>query len=294
MEILDHVPTVDIQPVEEYLSKIICVEKLALYQPILDLLAVNEQFSYLDAINMIVEKVNDDGATDKLDQIHSAFNSALTDCIAQFDVIVSGGGLKLLTNIYHALTLLDKYEASEHIVNICNDDSLDQTDKLYEIISLIHKVDDQDFYNCVQVTAISLIDKIREIHDRRQIEQEEETYVPVEIDVKKVQTIKALAAKHPSLMFVSMVKNGVLVMDMVPDTVTDIVREYFKDYDAKDAKHTALELTGLFLISNCKVDELHQTIKAQLPILISNDSLVMAINAVLSAAIVEVTSYVEA
>lgn len=285
-------PTITVEPVEEYLQLGICEVKLALYQPVFDLLKVNEQFTYLDSLNLIVANVNNDSFQDKLDQIHDTCIDILTRLIGEFDIVINTTSLKLLTQIYHALTLLDVYEESSYIINICNDESLDQTEKLYQLLCLIHKVDEQEYYNSVNVVALSLIDKVKEVHS--QYNEQTDDMEAKEIDMDKVKLIRAVAVKHPQLMMVDLVSQKAIVPDMSVTNITDIIHSHFEDYEEKDAKHIALQLVAIYLLSDTPLEQLQTAIKGELPKLFSDDKLVMTIASNISPVFVEVMNYVKA
>lgn len=284
----------EISPAEEFLSNLVCHEKLALYQPIFDLLVVNGMVSYLDNINLIVENINDDSPVDKLDKIHNECLDALLENISKFGIEVDSVDLKFLTSLYHVLTLLHLHESHELIQNICIDTTVTHVEKFYQLCLLFYpKMDDQLFYDSIQMVSLNLIDRIREVHTEllsQELDEHEE--VPL-YDYRRIALIRKLNELHPHSLMGMFIKSKLIRMGMSREELKIVISPYFQDAVFDDHAKAARELIMVYLTTPLKSNEILTTIREDMQIIFNNTVLISQINACLNTTFMELISHEE-
>lgn len=278
------------EPVEDYLRRVLCVDKLALYQPIIDSIKQAELFDIMDTINNVVAIVNDDDAASKYDQINDVFLTSLRQMLAQFDVIVDSDDLRFMSQLFDILQILDVYDDHQTIINMCLMSGT-PIDKLYSLVTLIDHMDEEQFFSSVKMVSLSLIEKIYQLHDNA-LETIEEIQFE-DIDQEKIDLFRRIAEKHPRLIAVELVRDHQLKPNMRVQAITNIVTHRFAEYETthNEMRHLALELIACFVLSDIPMSELLTVIKSQYQYLINDDTTVIHVNAVISGVLTEVMAY---
>lgn len=285
----------EISPVEEFLSTLICHEKLALYQPVFDLLTVNGMVTYLDNINLIVENINDDSPVDKLDKIHKECLDSLHELISMFGIELDSDDLKFLTKLYHVLTLLHIHEEHAYIKNICEDEYINQVEKFFKLCLLFYpQMDDQYFYDTVNLVSLSLIDRIREVHTE-QLEQVEDDLAEIPVyDYKRINLIRKLNTLFPHSLMGMFIRSKQLNMGMSRRDIVLIITPYFQDQVFDDYARAARELIMIYLLSDVKNDAILSSIREDMQSILNNTVLIAQINSCLNTTFMELMSHEEA
>lgn len=283
----DH--TIEIEPVEYFLSKILDPDKLSLYQPIIDLFKELELKSIIDAINSIVLVADNASPSEVLQEIHDAFNKYLTQSLMDFDISVDSGSLKFLYDLYKIVSLLENYEDHNLIINICNDVRQSTVDRLYELCNHLKAFDELEFMDSVKMVSMSFFNRLIEIHSQMKEELEEVT--PIQINRQYVNVLKALKSKYPKLAVFDIIENNKLQIGSPVESVTAIATEYMEDYTLRDHKQVCMELISLYLLSNTPSSSLLKTVKEEMLNLISDDGVMLRVNAALGSVHTEVMNY---
>ena len=284
-----------IEPVEAFLSRNVCPDRLALYQPIIEIFKTSENDSVLDAINSILSVSDDSSAADIIMELDTAFIKYLIQLIAEFDVIVRSDSMSFLYQLYQALLVLDGYDDHNYIVNVCQDPELAPITKLYTLVEHIcayGTVDEEEFCNAIVAVPLMLFSRLTEIHQKllNELEDNMAASVPDEL---YVQGFKALIEKHPELKVVSLVGSGQIVPNTPVWILTNRITGMFEGYKESDADSLALELIGFYLLSDAPKDQLVTVIKDQANRLLGDINLLQMVCVKLNAKLTEVLNHAQ-
>lgn len=283
--------TTAIEPVEEYLQRVLCVDKLALYQPIIDAIKNAQMFDIMDTLNGVVLLINDDDAGTKFDQINDTLITSLRQMLSNFDVIVDSDDIKFLAKLFDALQILDVYDDHQTIVNLCLTGGETPKDKLYQLVNLIDYVDEHIFMSSVKLVSLGLIDKIHQLHDAA-LEQIEEITAN-EVDFAKIGLFRELAKRNPQLIAAELVREHQLSAGMNVQAITNLITHRFHEVERTPefAKDLAKELVACYLLSDVPLEQVPETIKSQYQYLINDETVILQVNALLNAVFTEVKAY---
>lgn len=284
-----------IEPVEAFLARNVCPDRLALYQPIIEIFKTSENDSVLDAINSILSVSDDHSAAEIIMELDTAFIKYLIQLIADFDVIVQSDSMSFLHTVYQALLVLDGYDDHNYIVNVCNDATMAPITKLFtlvEHISAFGAIDEEEFCNAIIAVPLMLFTRLAEIHQKLldALEDNVASEIPDEL---YVQGFKTLIQKHPELKVVALVDSGQIVPSTPVWLITNRITGLFEGYSEKDADMLALELIGFYLLSDAPKDQLIEVIKAQANILLGDINTLQMVCAKLNAKLTEVLNHAQ-
>lgn len=279
----------DIEPVEYFLSKILDPDKLALYQPVIDLFKNLELKSIIDAVNQIVLVDDNSSPSEVLQEIHDAFIKYLTQSLTDFDIIVDCRSIRFLFDLYKVVSLLESYNDHNFVINICDDSTKSTVDRLYELCNHLVTFDELEFMDSVKMLSMSFFFRLRKIH--RQALEEIEEVKPLEVNRKYINVLKALKQKHPKLFVFDIIEKNMLQVGSPVIAVVSTGVDYFEDYSLHDHKQVCLELIALFLLSDVKEEHLLKTIKEEMINFVSDDGVILRANASLGSVFVEVMNY---
>lgn len=277
-----------IEPIERFLTATICVDKLALYQPIIDLLKEREVFSVLDSLTALVDKMSDQTSADILDELNDVLIKYLKQLIAEFDIICSSQDIVFLKELYEVISLLDSFDQHEVIMNICSNDQ-ETLPKLYSLISIIVDMDEMEFYDRVQVVPLMFFDRLHEIHSVGLTAKN--ALIADDFPEENIELIRKIAERNPQLTVINLIREQYLVKGMNAQQLTNMITEHFHTLNLKDHKRVALELISLYLLTGQRNVELVKTIQTQLEQLVEDINEAHGVYSVLQATLSEVNSY---
>lgn len=284
----DTIGELAIEPIEVYLQRTVCVDKLALYQPIIDLIKQNEVFSVMDSINALVEKTSDETSFDILDELNDTLVKYLTQLIAEFDVICSSQDIIFLKELYEILVILDAFDQHETVINICNTE-LGTVQKLYELVNLIGRYDEMEFLDRVTAVPLMLFDRLLAIHTAARDEITE--VEPVVHNQVNLNLLRKIAERNPQALVISLIRDQYLTMGMTARQLTNLISPHFYDLNLRDSKRIALELISLYLLTGQSTGEVLKTVQVHMEQLVEDVSQAHGIFAVLQSTLSEIMAY---
>lgn len=282
----------DIEPVEYFLSKILDPDKLALYQPVIDLFKDLKLTSIIDAVNQIVLVDDNSSPSEVLQEIHDAFIKYLIQSLTDFDVIVDSRSIRFLYDLYKVVSLLESYNDHNFVINVCDNTNASTVDRLYELCNHLVTFDELEFMDSVKMLSMSFFFRLRKIH--RQALEEYEEVKPLELNRKYINVLKALKQKHPKLFVFDIIENNKLQVSSPISAIVSVGVDYFEDYSLRDHKQVCLELIALYLLSDVPEAQLLKTVKEEMINFVSDDGLIMRANASIGSVFVEVMNYGQA
>lgn len=259
----------ELEPVEVFLEATVCQDRLALYTPLIDLLKETENNSILDAINSIVYTGGNDSPSEIVDHIHESFIKYLMQMIAEFDVIVHSTDIMMLYHIYSALVYLSYCEDHDYIINVCQDDDMDTTEKLFMLVDFIKRIDEVKFHEAVNVVPISLFNRIAEVHIQalNRLNSEEAAEV---ISEEKVNFIQSFVKSYPQSQMAIMLRDHSMVVNTDPAIITDRIAEFFMTTKPTDVKGILIELIGFYALADDTVDNIPNLISESVDTIFSD------------------------
>lgn len=277
-----------IEPIEYFLRDIVCVDRLALYQRVIDVIKNNQKFSIIESLNSILVAPENDSAADLLDAIHTSMINHLKDIILEYDVVVEGADLAFLADILEILNILDVYDAHEYIVNTIQTTEGSLTYKLYQVMCIVKELDEEEFTQTVKMVSQSLLERIVATHNeelnRVEWEDEEAVVVP------DLTLLRNVARSNRDLIVNRLISSGQVSNVLPVNILTGIAKKEFENIELLDPKSIARELVGVYLISGLKGDTLIDLIREEMPKLISDDNAISRVGVVLNAVYVEMTT----
>ena len=256
-----------IEPVEEFLDKNICRDKMMLYISFFDLLKETENYSILDGINSIVMVGDDQSAGEVINEINLSIIRHLTELIAAFEIYVNTDNIPLLLQIFKSLTLLDSYDDHNYIVNICQDSSMTPTEKMFELFNIIEPLDEVEYYNIIHIVPMTLIERLKEVHN---------DYLAVQLSTeemefpypKNLEIVRSICKRYPGLITSRLIDDRQIAPNTPVDAITNRIASYFREYTDKDVSTLALELLNAYLLTPTDPKELIAVVKAQAGIIL--------------------------
>lgn len=279
---------VAVEPIEAYLRRSICPDKLALYQPIIDLIKENQMFSIMDAINALVDKTDQQGPSDILDELNDTLTKYLKQLIAEFDVICSSQDIVFLKQFYEILTLLESFDQHEVVINICRNED-DPVRRLYELMSLIDNFDEMQFMERVIAVPLMLFERLIELHQSAAVVEQDLLQSP--FPVENINLIRKIAERNPQSLVVTMIRDQVIVPGMNAQLLTDSIAEPFIELDVRDSKRIATELITLYLLTGENSSVLLKTVQTHMEQLVDDINQVHGIFSVLQSTLNEIMTY---
>lgn len=279
-----------LEPVELYLQETIDPDKLALYQPIIDIFKQNEIVSSLDAINILVSNIGDQPPSEVVAEIHKAFIEQLSYHIAEFDVVVETTDLRFLYSLYSVLVVLDNYYEHSFIYNTCVHGNGSPKDKLYEILNIVKYFDELEYSDYVTTVSLGFINKLAEIHLAA---IEEQTETPSYDYSCLAKTLKSIKAKNPSLKVFDLIDKHQVSPGMPIKALTNIAVDLFSDYNETEnnshetIKYLAKEVVGLYCLHTCDKEQLKQIIFQESSWFLDIETEIVKLNAFIATTIQE-------
>lgn len=285
-----------IEPVELFLRETVCVDKLALYQPIIDLLKTNEMITVLNAINSIINVVGDESSAERIDEINTVFTKYLVQLIQDFE-IVCDGDLPFLYKLYKSLSLLDSITDHRMVVNICEDTTLTVIDKLFLAVNLVERFDELEFMDNVKLVSLSFIKRLNDTHFK-EMEVEDDIGIVAGLSnemIIQVKALKFIVEKYPTLSVLELIRTGAVRVGMATmDNIVDLMNGSFDSIQRTDnvdtLKYVIREFIAMALIETSDTDKLKLLIKENIPKLIEDDDVVFRLQSLVDGELMEVAA----
>lgn len=288
MQNTDTIGELAIEPIEAYLQRSICADKLALYQPIIDLIKQNQVFSVMDSINALVDKTNDQTPNDILDELNDTLTKYLKQLIAEFDIVCSSEDIIFLKEFYEILSLLDSFDQHETIINICNNGE-STLSRLYDLMNLIIPFDEMNFYDRVTAVPLMFFDRLIEIHTVA-LNEVKEIYND-EFPVENLNLIRKIAERNPQSVIVSLIREQYIVPGMNAQQLTNMISSHFLEMDLRDNKRIATELITLYLLTGENSSTVLKTVQTHMEQLVEDINQSHGIFSVLQSTMSEIKAY---
>lgn len=281
-----------IEPVELFLRDTVCVDKLALYQPIIDLLKSNEMITVLNAVNSIINVVGDESSAERLDEINLVFNKYLVQLIQDFEVIADGD-LVFLYKLYKALSLLDSITDHRMLVNICDDSTQSPIDKLFSAANLIEHFDELEFMDNVRLVSLSFIKRLKDTHFKEMENEEDNVLTHISKDeIRQINALKYYNEKYPTLSTLELLSNGTVRLGAPMKVIVDLMNGSFDNVTRTDnvdtLKYIVREFIVMALIQSSDREKIKTLIKENIPKLIEDDDVVFRVQSLVDGELVEV------
>lgn len=288
MQNTDTKNTVSIEPIEVYLQRSFCPDKLALYQPIIDLIKNSQMFSVVDSLNAIVDKTNEQTPFDIMDELNDILVKYLRQLIAEFDIICNSQDIIFLKDIYESLQLLDVFDQHETVINICNNEE-PTIDRLYELVTLIKPFDEMDFKDRIVAVPLMLFDQLLSLHTAA-IDELKDKYQE-QFPEDNVILLRKIERYNPQSLIISLIREQYLVPGMSAEQLTDMVASQFTELDFRDNKRIATELIALYLLTGETSASVLKTVQAYMEQLIDDVSQAHGIFSVLQSTMNEIKAH---
>lgn len=282
----------ELEPVELYLQETIDPDKLALYQPILDIFKKNEIVSSLDAINILVSNINDQPPSEVVAEIHKAFVEQISYHIAQFDVVVETNNLRFLYDLYSVLLVLDGYFEHRFIYNTCLHATGNAKSKLYEILNIVKYFDELEYSDSVSSVSYSFINKLAEIHYNLMEEQEDLNTEAYDFSCL-AKVLKYIKSKQPSLLVFDLIDKHQVTPGTPVKALTNLATEIFAKYNEtvdtshETMKHLAKEVVALYCLNTCDKEKLKEIIFSESAWFLDVETEIVKLNAFIPTTIQE-------
>lgn len=276
-----------IEPIEYFLRSIVCRDRLALYQRVIDLIKNNEKFSIIESLNSTLTAQINESASELMDEVHQSMVKHLTDLILEYDVVVEGGTLAFLADLLEVLNVLDVYDAHEYIINTIDGAEGKPTYTLYQLLEIVRPFDEEEYCQTVKMCSLSLLDRIKDLHKRALEVVDISNLTPEEVDFS---LLRKVVRGHTDLVINRLLERGDVSVQLPPEVITTIVRKDFEELENLDAKSIARELIGVYLVSGLKAPELLDVIREEMPKLIGEDLIISKVSVVLNAVYMEMTA----
>lgn len=280
--------TVSIEPIEVYLQRSFCPDKLALYQPIIDLIKNSQMFSVVDSLNALVDKTNEQTSFDIMDELNDILVKYLRQLIAEFDIICNSQDIIFLKDIYEALQLLDVLDQHETVINICNNEE-STLDRFYELVSLIKPFDEMDFKDRIVAVPLMLFDQLLNLHTAANDELKDKYQEQFPED--NVLLLRKIERINPQSLIVSLIREQYLVPGMSAEQLTEMVASQFIELDFRDNKRIASELIALYLLTGENSSTVLKTVQTYMEQLIDDISQSHGIFSVLQSTMNEIIAH---
>lgn len=276
-----------IEPIEYFLRSIVCCDRLALYQRVIDLIKNNQKFSIIEALNSTLTAQINESGSELVDEIHENMIKHLVDLLLEYDVVVRGRNLAFLADLLEALNSLDDYDAHEYIIDTIDGTEGKPTYKLYQVLEIIKPFDEEEFSRTVKMCSLSLLDRVKDLH-RRALEVV--TMTDIVADDTDFTLLRKVVQGHTDLVVNRLLERGAISNKLPMSVITDIVKKDFEELELLDPKSVARELIAVYLVSGLKSPELLDGIREEMPNLISDDNAIAKVGVVLNGVYVEMTT----
>lgn len=276
-----------IEPIEYFLRSIVCCDRLALYQRVIDLIKNNQKFSIIETLNSTLTAQINESASELVDEIHENLIKHLTDLLLEYDVVVDGRNLAFLADLLEALNVLDVYDAHEYIIDTIDGTDGKPTYKLYQVLEIIKPLDEEEYSQTVKMCSLSLLDRVRDIHRRALATVETTDIIDEETDFS---LLRKVVLGHTDLVVNRLLERGAISNKLPMAVITDIAMKDFEELETLDPKAIARELIAVYLASGLKAPELLDGIREEMPKLISDDNAIAKVGVVLNGVYVEMTT----
>lgn len=275
-----------IEPIEDFLASVYDPDRLSLYQRVIDIIKLYQKYSMIDSLNSILTNAVDDSPGELGAEIHVYMISLIADILLEYDIVVVKNDLPFLVELAEILFVLDVYDAHEHIVNTIEYGEGKVKRILYEVFQIVKYVDEEKYYQTVQTCSMSLLDKIKAIHQKALDEEDAEQVVPTH----DLSIVKHIYNTNNGLILNRLVDENIVKIRLDPEQLTPIILREFEDIESMQPKEIARELIAVYSVSGLSKKELTTAIRNELPNLVSNDHLISLISGVLDNIYVEMTT----
>lgn len=278
----------ELEPAECFLKDVVDVDRIAIYQRVIDLLKNNEFINELDAINQQVLVVTPTrSASDVLMDIHDACVRMLSSILESYDLVLGPDPkLGMLADILEGLIYIENYDQHSVIMNIIHDDVITAVNKLFDILSLYKTFDEEDLIETIKMVGIAFFERLYEIHDTAEQRQHNQEIHPPTDDLQR--HLRQLKAKYPRLLAFDYIDTGYIRPNMTADQITTIIKPYFNalagfSYTPAETLQYSLELIGFYLMVNEPINQLPTTVKENMLQLFGDEEFISRVNTVLPA-----------
>ena len=274
-----------IEPVELFLSRTIDADRLTMYQDAIDLAKLQEKYSVMDTINSIIPNSDDESPADIEMLIYNSLARQFRDLLGEYDVIVSGGSLPFLTKLLRAVNLIDQWDQSQAFIDIATNDDYLPKYRLYQLITVIDKFDEEEYSGIVQMVSMSLLERITEVHQQKVLE-EDDTVSTESIDLSVLRKV----GRNNNDLLLNRMLNDNKVKNILPVPIINSLFVEYYDAGTMDAAQLAKELIAVYLISGQTGPALIKTISDNLPTVVSDDLLISKTTILLGRVYQEMTA----
>lgn len=276
-----------IEPVEDFLRKIVCVDRLALYQRVIDVIKANRKFSIIDSVNSVILLNVDESGSDLADEIHTLFLGHLKDILLEYDVVVDTIDLAFLCLLLETLNVLDAYEAHEEIINTIDSSDYKPVYKLYQVLCIINYFDEEQYMQTVKMCSMSLLERVRELH-AEVLGRVEDAHI--ESDETDFTFLKKVIAQNTNLSINRLITDCKITKKTPVAVITQLARSEFERIGVLEGKPLCRELIGLYLASGLVGPALIEVIRQEMPNLVNDDVIIARANVMLNNVYVEMTT----
>lgn len=286
----NQVAVVDIEPLEEFLQQNVCRDRLLMYQDVVQLLQENEQYTVLTAINSLLDVVNDQPTSERIDDIDAAIVRHLTALINQFDVFLTTDSIPYLHKVYKLLCILEYHEGHEFIINLCAAPGK-PLDRLFELLNHYDTFEELEFFERFHMVSLSFFAKLHGIHTKLQEAERDPVDVTHHLNMKKLLLV--LQEKFPRLVVFDLIRDGYLKPDISVKAITQLAGEHLDIYNQgiknhETAKQLTYELVGLYLLHTQSSAYLLKVITESTQDIIGDDTFLADVHILLNGTIAEV------
>lgn len=206
--------------IESYLLERLTPERTTIFVDALKLIHSYEVMSPIESINEVVGLEDTYSTEEALGLIESIIVNVLQEILANL-YIITNGNLQQQLELLKALNLLEHYIDSDVIVYEY-DESLSAQEMLLKLTSIVSTKPVEYFDSFILDVRPTLIELLVATHQEQvdAVVTNEER----EQDVDKMTAVKAFAEKHPNALGITMVKAGIINLEMDLTLLIDLSR----------------------------------------------------------------------
>jgi hypothetical protein len=275
-----------IEPVEDFLSKIVCADRLALYQRTIDVIKANRKFSIIDSINSVILLNVDESGSEIVEELHILLLGHLRDILLEYDLVVVATDLAFLCTLLETLNVLDTYEAHDEIINTIDTSDFKPVYKLYTVLNIINYLDEEQYSQTVKMCSLSLLERIRNIHVDILTRVEDSYIEPEETDFT---LLKKVVGENTDLIINRLITDSKITKRTPVEVLTQLARVEFEDLHI-EGKTLCRELIGVYLASGLTGPALLDVIRSEITNLVSEDAIIARANVMLGNVYVEMST----
>lgn len=281
-----------IEPVEDFLAQVVCIDRLVMYQDMIQLMQLMEKGSVIEDLNLTVYANPDESPAGIEQIIHGSMIVHLKACLDEYGVVAQGGTLPFLTKVLSALHYVDTWAEHEYMYNIANTTMGEPIHILLEILNIVDYIDSEKYFEAITNVPFSLIEKIKEIHLEAMNSELDtlETDTVVSEPVRDFTLLRKIVKTNRGLVVSTLFEQGILSDPIPAKDLTELAGPYFSDMETVEPKHLALELIALYMTTGLQGAELMSVIKEEVTDLINDDALIAKMTLVLHTVYTEQTS----